>query len=388
MASLPTPIWQFGTSRFLQAHVGLFVSQALERGEALGGITVVQTTDNPASAARVAALAGGAGYDVLVRGLREGHPVDERVRCTGVHAACNATADWPMLREAFAGDAVRVVVSNTADAGWRPDPRDGPGQLREGSAPPGGFPAKLLVLLHARWRKAPDAPLTILPCELVSRNGEQLRDCVAALAASWLADPGFQQWLQAHPAWVNSLVDRIVPEALEPVGAVAEPYALWAVERQPRMELPCRHPAIEVADDLGRHERLKLWLLNLGHTLLAHLWLRERLAPGFTVLQAMQSPTLRTPLEQAWQSEVLPVFAAHGEADVADRYLAGVRDRFMNPWLAHRLADIATHHATKVVRRVAPVVEAATRLTPGLAQPLLRSVITEAAAPEQGRSKT
>jgi tagaturonate reductase len=27
------PILQFGTSRFLQAHVDLFVSQALERGD-------------------------------------------------------------------------------------------------------------------------------------------------------------------------------------------------------------------------------------------------------------------------------------------------------------------------------------------------------------------
>lgn len=383
-----TPILQFGTSRFLQAHVDLFVSQALERGEALGGITVVQTTDNPASAARVAALASGAGYDVLVRGLRDGQPVDERVRCTAVRAACSASADWPQLREAFAGDTLRVVVSNTADAGWRPDTRDGPGQLGEGSAAPGGFPAKLLVLLHARWRKSPGAPLTILPCELISRNGEQLRDCVAGLAGDWHADPAFREWLRSHPAWVNSLVDRIVPEALEPVGAVAEPYALWAVERHPRMELPCRHPAIEVAADLGRHERLKLWLLNLGHTLLAHRWLRERLAPDLTVLKAMQSPALRTPLEQAWTSEVLPVFAAHGEADVADRYLASVRDRFMNPWLAHRLSDIATNHAAKVVRRIAPVIEAATRLAPELEQPLLRRVLAEAAAPGQEGSNT
>ncbi|WP_281032621.1 hypothetical protein [Phyllobacterium salinisoli] len=32
-----TPILQFGTSRFLQAHADLFVSDALARGEAPGG---------------------------------------------------------------------------------------------------------------------------------------------------------------------------------------------------------------------------------------------------------------------------------------------------------------------------------------------------------------
>ena len=30
----------------------------------------------------------------------------------------------------------------------------------------------LLSLLHLRWQALPQAPLTILPCELVERNGE------------------------------------------------------------------------------------------------------------------------------------------------------------------------------------------------------------------------
>ena len=33
---MPTPIVQFGTSRFLQAHADLFISQALKKGEAPG----------------------------------------------------------------------------------------------------------------------------------------------------------------------------------------------------------------------------------------------------------------------------------------------------------------------------------------------------------------
>lgn len=371
------PIWQFGTSRFLQAHVALFVSEALARGEALGGIAVIQTTGQEAGASRVAAFASGAGYDVLVRGLRDGQPVEERIHCTAVQAAWRTATDWPLLRQAFAGDTVRVVVSNTGDAGWREDPRDGPGHFADAAPAPGGFPAKLLVLLHGRWREAADAPLTILPCELISRNGDRLRDCVVALAGAWQLEPAFLAWLASHPAWVNSLVDRIVPEALEPIGAVAEPYALWAVERQARMELPCRHAAIEVTDDLGPYERRKLWLLNLGHTLLAHAWLRRGQPPGLTVLQAMDDPALRGTLEQAWRHEVLPVFDALGEGEAAARYVDSVRERFLNPWLAHRLADIAANHAAKVARRLAPVIEAAARVAPGLAQPLLHQVVEE-----------
>ncbi|MBC8746665.1 hypothetical protein F6X42_08590 [Paraburkholderia sp. WC7.3b] len=50
------PILQFGTSRFLQAHADLFVSAALDAGRALGHVSVVQTTANPESLARIEAL--------------------------------------------------------------------------------------------------------------------------------------------------------------------------------------------------------------------------------------------------------------------------------------------------------------------------------------------
>lgn len=36
-----TPIVRFGTSRFLQAHADLFISEALKGGRAVGPITVV-----------------------------------------------------------------------------------------------------------------------------------------------------------------------------------------------------------------------------------------------------------------------------------------------------------------------------------------------------------
>ena len=62
------PILQFGTSRFLQAHADLFVSEAASQGEALGNITIVQTTHSAQGAARVAAFRRGGGYPVRIRG--------------------------------------------------------------------------------------------------------------------------------------------------------------------------------------------------------------------------------------------------------------------------------------------------------------------------------
>ena len=88
----------------------------------------------------------------------------------------------------------------------------------------------------------------------------------------------FIDYLTKRCVWVNSLVDRIVSEAIQPVGAIAEPYALWAIERQAGMVLPCEHEDIVVTDDLAHYERLKLLLLNLGHTMLVESWLNARTA--------------------------------------------------------------------------------------------------------------
>ncbi len=375
------PILQFGTSRFLQAHVDLFVSQALERGDsgqALGGITVVQTTANPASAERVAALADGAGYPVRIRGLRHGAAVDETITCRAVRQALQADAHWPALCDAVAGE-VRVIVSNTADRGFQLDAADSPALLDSRSQAPRSFPAKLLVLLRQRWLARPEAALSIFPCELIERNGTVLRDTVRTLATQWRLPADFIAWLAgAHCLWANSLVDRIVSQSLHPVGAVTEPYALWAIEDQPGLLLPCRHEAITLTDDLDRYERLKLFLLNAGHTYLAECWLAAGAAAGQTVQQAMNDATLRGALEALWADEVLPVFEALQQRAEAETYLVDLRERLANPFLDHQLADIAQNHAQKKQRRLQPIVALAERLGCKLAQPRLHAALASA----------
>jgi len=372
-------ILQFGTSRFLQAHVDLFVSQALDRGEAgqaLGGITVVQTTSSAASSERVAALAAGGGYLVRIRGLRRGQRVDDTVTCHAVRQAWQADADWSALREAMATD-VRVIVSNTADRGYQLDDRDGPALIGDSLQAPRSFPAKLLVLLHHRWLTLPAADLSIFPCELIERNGDVLRDVVRGMAAQWKLETNFIAWLGQQCVWANSLVDRIVSEALHPIGAVAEPYALWAIERQPGLVLPCAHEDIVLTDDLERHERLKLFLLNAGHTFLAERWLVDQRAQDETVQLAMNDAVSRRELESLWAEEVLPVFEALGQRTEAEAYLVDLRERLLNPFLDHRLSDIAQNHAQKKQRRLAPIVALADKLQCGLVQPRLRAALAD-----------
>ncbi|CAL8472862.1 mannitol dehydrogenase family protein [Caballeronia sp. S22] len=374
---MSNPILQFGTSRFLQAHVDFFVSEAARRdpAKALGKITVVQTTSSADSRARVEALRAAGRYPVRIRGRRSDETIDTTVECDSITEALHANDDWPLLIERVKHD-VKVIVSNTADAGYALFDED-TADLLDGQRTPRGFAAKLAVLLHARYQ-AGAAAITLLPCELVSRNGDTLRDLVIGIARGWNVDEAFIGYLAKDCVWVNSLVDRIVSEPIQPVGAIAEPYALWAIERQAGMVLPCEHEDIVVTDDLAHYERLKLLMLNLGHTMLAEIWRTREGSPDMTVLDAMRDPAYREPLEATWRDEVLPVFAALGKHDVAAEYLSSVRDRFENPFLVHRLADIARNHDEKKVRRFRPVIELARELNLDIEQKRLHDALESA----------
>ncbi|MXN47873.1 mannitol dehydrogenase family protein [Shinella kummerowiae] len=341
---MPTPIVQFGTSRFLQAHADLFVSEALEKGEALGAITVVQTTGSPERAGRLAALAAPGGYPVIIRGRQDGRDIEREQRVVSVRRALSTATDWDDVRRIFCEEA-GVVLSNTGDTGYDVGDDD----LAD-PVPP-SFPGKLLALLHERFQTN-RRKLTVLPCELVSRNGDVLKRLILDLQANRYPESDFREWLLTDVVWANTLVDRIVSAPIEPAGAVAEPYALWAIENQPGLVLPCRHPAMLVVDDLTPYEKLKLHILNLGHTVLADVWMKENRPADETVKAMLRDAAIRQRLLSLYTAEVIPGFAARGLRRQAEAYVAATMDRFDNPFLDHRLRDIANHHAEKLVRRL------------------------------------
>lgn len=361
------PIVQFGTSRFLQAHVDLFVSEALKKDDAIGRIVAVQTTQSPASRKRISAFATAAPYVVRIRGFAVGRLVDERIEVGSVGGGVDANEQWEETERLF--NEAQCMVSNTADRGYETDASD-----RPDGPPPRSFPAKLTRLLLSRHRAGAE-PITLFPCELTSDNGRTLRATVLAVLDRWSAPARARRWIGDDCLWVNSLVDRIVSEPLEPLGAVAEPYALWAIEDQPGLRLPCRHPDVVVTNDLKRYERLKLFILNLGHTYLAELWRRRKVDPAMTVREAMSDESMRSELDDLFDREVIPVFAGIGMESEARAYRDTVIDRFRNPFLDHRLAEIFTNHEAKKTRRFGGLVGLAEENDCRVAQPRLKAAL-------------
>jgi tagaturonate reductase len=343
---MDTPILQFGTSRFLQAHADLFVSEAMKRGAALGAITIVQTTGSSERSGRLAALASPEGFPVHIKGKKDGLTVDEVVRVTSVKRALSALDHWVEVERIFAGET-KLVICNTADKGY--DVSRESSELPE--EVPQSFPGKLTKLLLARFRQSAEA-LTVLPAELIPQNGDRLKEIVTTLAKTWALDDGFAAWLDEKAIFCNTLVDRIVSEPIEPAGAVAEPYALWAIQAKAGQVLPCRHPDIVVAPDIGRYEQLKLFILNLGHTFLAQRWLEANLDKEMTVKVLLARPEMRAALERLYADEVVPGFGLKGMGEAAASYVGQTIERFENPFLEHRLSDILQNHEEKIRRRM------------------------------------
>ncbi len=360
-------VLQFGTSRFLQAHVDLFFAEAAPETRP---ITVVQSSGDAARAGRVKALANG--YEVKIRGLQDGRQIDETRRVDAIRQGLTLGPDLAEVERLIA-DEVDVILSNTADAGFRPQAADGGSAFDLAMS----YPAKLAHLLRLRY-EAGGKPVQVMPTELVRNNGAVLRGLVMDVAQGM--DAGYRDWLAQEVVWVNSLVDRIVSEPLEPAGAIAEPYALWAIEAQPRLMVPCAHPCISVVDDLGLVERKKLFVLNLGHTWMVSDWLARGRAGAQYVREFMADGEGAARLRRLYAEEVAPAFAAAGEAEGIEEYIRTTCERFANPFLDHRLDDIAQNHDEKLDRRIAAFVTWAREQGDNGAKPMLTAALEGRAA--------
>lgn len=347
MTAVSPTILQFGTGRFLRAFVDLFVHELNQAGRALAEVVVVQSTGSDRAEQF---NASGGRHHVAIRGLENGLAVDRMVEVASVRRAFSAENDWAFVADVARWPSLAAVVSNTTEAGYALDPRDEPG-----SAPPRSFPAKLLAVLAARF-EAGLPGVSILPCELLEGNAQRLFQLVLEQAARWKLSRPLVDWLAGACAWCDTLVDRIVSApraddpmaASDPLFAVAEPFALWLVASA---DVPVfgSHPAVRSVEALEPYYLRKVRILNGAHTALV----AKAMPLGFkTVREAMLDPAVSRWLEHLLFEEIVPTL--EGRTDQPERFARQCLQRLANPFLEHRLADIALAHETKLRTRLVP----------------------------------
>lgn len=360
----PVKVLQIGEGNFLRGFVDWMLQKSRDAGLFDGSVAVTQP--RPHGAAKLAELKRQDGlYYQLTRGIRDGKQVEERELVGVFGAIIDPYAEWESFLRLAEGPELAAVVSNTTEAGLTYAPSDwNPEQ------PVVSYPAKLTVFLYRRFvhfAGKPEAGLLLLPCELVDRNGDKLRELVLRHAADWRLPEAFPAWLREHNRFLNSLVDRIVTgyseEAAEALAAelgvedrllnAAEPYHLWAIEGEPALDdvLPLAKAGLNVrwVNELAPYQLRKVRILNGAHTLLASLCLINGVNE---VREAAEHPEYGPLLRRALDEEIVPSVPLP-QAEM-EQYAADVLERFRNPFIRHRLGDIAMNGLSKFRTRLLP----------------------------------
>jgi len=362
LTQFPERIVQFGEGNFLRAFADWMIDELNSRDLLQSQVLVVQPI-RQGLAAQLNAQDGL--YTVLVRGTENGKVVESPRIVTAVRRALDPYASWTDLVATFQSSELRFVLSNTTEAGiaYAAEPFDA-------SRCPESFPAKVATLLHARFqavRGHPERGLIFVPCELIEKNGTNLRECVLKHAQAWGLSAEFIKWVAEANTFLNTLVDRIVPgypkaeaaEIAKKLGyqdnlvVASEHFHLWVIEgpRELEAELPFARAGLNVVwtDDLTPYRSRKVRVLNGAHT---GSVLAAYAAGATTVKEMMDDPLTATFVQRLVFEEIVP-YLAQPEAE-RRAYAEAVLERFRNPFVRHELLSISLNSVSKWKVRVLP----------------------------------
>lgn len=355
----PEKVIQFGEGNFLRAFIDWQLQQLNKKNLFNGSAVVVQP------------IAQGLGkmlaeqdylYTVVLEGLLNGKEVASSKIITTVNRVINPYDDYQNYLDLAKNDDLELIVSNTTEAGIAYHAGD---KLTD--TPPVSYPAKLTALLYKRFELGKKG-FIIIPCELIDRNGEKLKEIVERYAKEWNLGDAFNAWLENENTFCCSLVDRIVPgyprdradELNQKHGYVdnlmvkAEPFLLWVIEGPQKVAdvLPLAKIGLNVivTDDMTPYRERKVHLLNAPHTTMVSVAL---LAGLQTVGEVMSDPDFSVLVDHLFTQELIPMLSLpQKELEI---YSEQVKERFKNPFVRHELTSIALNSVSKYKARILPV---------------------------------
>jgi tagaturonate reductase len=254
--------------------------------------------------------------------------------------------------------SMRFIISNTTESGIVFNDGDSVDK-----APFVSFPAKLTILLKRRFDKGLNG-FIVLPCELIDRNGDNLKKCVLAYADLFGYGADFKTWVENENVFTNTLVDRIntgYPKGEElnlgyedNMVNTSEYFHLWVIETEYDIEseLPFSSASLNVIvtkDKLEMYRTRKVRILNGAHTSLVPYALLSGLD---TVKSCMDDDTMKEHIRKCVFDEIIPTLDLPRD-ELVD-YANNVLIRFSNPYIKHYLSSIALNSVSKFKVRVLP----------------------------------
>ncbi len=358
----PEKVLQFGEGNFLRGFVDWMINSMNSKGLFNGNVAAVQ----PIRSGNVDKINQQEGvYTLILRGVQNGKIIDNRELITSISRGINMYTQYQEYISLAESSDLRFIISNTTEAGIAYSPED-----RLEDMPPVSYPGKLTAFLYRRFKAfsgAKDKGLIIIPCELIDRNGDNLKRIVLQLAEEWSLGPDFIKWLNEANYFLNTLVDRIVTgypkeeahSLEEELGYsdglldTGEIFHLWVIEGDSRLsaEIPFASAGLNViwTDNMKPYRDRKVRILNGAHTMTV---LAAYLFGLDTVGECMDDKLVSTYMKKGIFDEIIPTLDL-GEEEL-NQFARAVLERFSNPFIKHYLLSISLNSVSKFKARVLP----------------------------------
>ena len=350
----PERVIQFGEGGFLRGFVDWILQILNEKTDFNGSAVVVQ----PIEQGMCDMLQKqDCVYTHIMRGLRDGKPSVDKKIIDVISRTVKPYDDYDAYLRLAENPDFRFIVSNTTESGIEYVEED-----RLGDTPPKSFPAKLTALLKKRFELGLSG-FIFMPCELIDKNGENLKKCILKYADNWDLGEEFKNWIETENIFCNTLVDRIVTGY--PKGEnidlgyednmlnTSELFHLWVIEgpRSILKELPFDKTKLNIiiTDNLEMYRTRKVRILNGAHTSMIPYAMLEGIE---TVKECMENDKIRSFVNKCVFEEIIPTLDLPKE-DLID-YANNVFERFNNPYIRHLCASISLNSVSKFKVRVLP----------------------------------
>lgn len=358
----PEKVLQFGEGNFLRAFVDWIIDKMNKEADFNGSVVAVQ----PIANGLVHLLNEQDGlYTLYLRGIKNNEAVSEHFLIESISRGINPYADYDEYMKTAENPELRFIISNTTEAGIAFNEND---KLED--RPQNSFPGKLTALLYKRYTAfngSADKGLIIIPCELIDRNGDNLKSIILKYAELWKLGEGFIRWINESNTFCNTLVDRIVPgypkdriaEIHKELGyednlvVEGEQFHLWVIEgpKWIQKEFPTDKVGLNVlfVDDMTPYRTRKVRILNGAHTTMVPVSYLYGLE---TVRETVEDEVMGEFVRDALYEEIVPTLDLPKEE--LEGFAADVLDRFRNPFIKHYLMSIALNSMSKFETRVLP----------------------------------
>lgn len=360
----PVKVLQFGEGNFLRGFVDWMIHRTNQKGLFKGKVRIIQ----PLKDGLIDMLNDQDGlYTLISRGIKDGETISQNEIISSVEKGINPYRDFDQFIESADLPELRFIISNTTEAGiaYR-------NSESINDKPQISFPGKLTSILYRRFKTfngAIDKGLIIIPCELIDRNGDNLKRIVLQLAEEWKLGDDFIKWLNEANDFLNTLVDRIVTgypkDEVEKLTKefqykdnlidTAEVFNLWVIEGDSKYseEFPLKQAGCNViwTDDMTPYRTRKVRILNGLHTMTcmtAHLYGID------TVGNCLKDGTINKYIEKGLYEEIIP--AVDFDKDELTSFATAVLERFANPFIEHQLMSITLNSVSKFKARVLPTI--------------------------------